>query len=144
MASPTARSLRGLILSASELRQEHPSWTDAMIEDYLNIYSNLFDVATEVDTKGDWLKKTEIVVASTFTITDEDELFCNPTASDIVLNLPAGEDGRKIRIHNVGSSDNQVVITPNGTDLLFGINSSEDLYDSEVVIITYNETYGWD
>lgn len=47
MAS-TSSQLRGLVLSASEIR-ELTGWSDAMVEDYLNILSNLITLADSID-----------------------------------------------------------------------------------------------
>lgn len=46
------RNLRGLVLSAHELRQL-TGWPDAMIEDYLNIIRTLTTVANNLDTETD-------------------------------------------------------------------------------------------
>jgi hypothetical protein len=48
-----ARDLLGLNLSASELHEEHPEWTDVSIEDYLNKDQNINMVAEGVDTGVD-------------------------------------------------------------------------------------------
>ena len=40
--------LRGLILSAVELKQIN-SWSDSMIEDYLNIFDNIISLADTID-----------------------------------------------------------------------------------------------
>lgn len=140
----TARNLRGLILSALELRQLHPEWSDAMIEDYLNILDNLYTLADEIDIKAPFLKNTERVASASFNITDEDEIFADTTTTPIALQLPEGIDGRRIRIHNIGEVGNSVTIVPDGSDLLFGVNNSEVLYDTEVVFITYETDSGWD
>lgn len=140
----TARRLRGLILSATELRKLHPTWNDAMIEDYLNIYDNLVTLADETDLKHNILLDTVRVTISPFTITDEDEIFADTDLGPITINLPEGVDGRSIRIHNTGTSNNILSIVPFGTDLLFGENSTESLYDTEVVIITFETDSGWD
>ncbi|NIP50491.1 MAG: hypothetical protein GWN13_00675, partial [Phycisphaerae bacterium] len=54
MADPaTSELLRRLVLSAIELRQMNPDWTDAMIEDYLNILDDLITLANGIDGKAD-------------------------------------------------------------------------------------------
>jgi hypothetical protein len=40
--------LRGLILSAAELRELHPEWSEAMIEDYLNIFENIITLSEAI------------------------------------------------------------------------------------------------
>jgi hypothetical protein len=44
----TADKLRGLLLSAAELQSE-TDWTDAVIEDYLNLIENLVTLAGSID-----------------------------------------------------------------------------------------------
>jgi hypothetical protein len=53
MVSPATKTLfRGLVLSATELRQM-TDWSDALIEDYLNIISNLAILADKLDVEID-------------------------------------------------------------------------------------------
>lgn len=50
MAETIKQKIRkGLVLSAVELRDMHPNWTDAMIEDYLNRFDNIIFLADEID-----------------------------------------------------------------------------------------------
>ena len=48
----TTEKLAGLVLSATEV-QELTSWTDPMVEDYLNILRNLVSIAQDVDIIDD-------------------------------------------------------------------------------------------
>jgi len=41
----TIAQLRGLVLSAADLRVMNPDWTDAMIEDYLTLFENILLLA---------------------------------------------------------------------------------------------------
>ena len=84
------------------------------------------------------------VTSSPYTVlSTDDEIFVDTDAGAITLNLTAGVNGKRLRIINTGSSGNDVTITPNGTDLLNGVNASEPLYDSEKFILTYETTEGW-
>ncbi len=49
MVNPTQLKLKRLVLSATELRNLHPEWSDAMIEDYLNIWDDLVTLANSID-----------------------------------------------------------------------------------------------
>jgi hypothetical protein len=49
MAETVTQNLRGLILSAAELRQLHSDWSDAMIEDYLNLFNNFTLLSETID-----------------------------------------------------------------------------------------------
>lgn len=188
----TKLELRGLVLSASELRQL-TDWPEALIEDYLNIFNNLILLSDEVDkvitpkleevetefadkiipfvnnnfliedSRLTWdfntrtftadgvhvsagrRKGTTLVNASPYNVLlYDEELFIDTTSEPITINLLAGVSGATYRIHNIGEAGNAVTITPDGLDLLFGVNSSEVLYDTEVVIITFNDITGWD
>jgi hypothetical protein len=142
MAS-TAQQLRGLILSAHEL-QQMTDWPDALIEDYLNILNNLIDLANEIDLKNNILKTTTNVTSSPYTILDTDEeIFFDTDAAPITALLPAGIDGTNYRMINVGRSKNDVTLTPNGTDLLFGVNATERIADNEVIEATFETDEGW-
>lgn len=143
MADPTVESLRGLILSATEL-QDLTDWPDALIEDYLNLLDNFTTLAVTVDTKNNIIKTTTLVNSSPYSIlaTDE-EIFFDTDAIPIIALLPAGIDGANYRMINVGTSQNDVTLTPDGTDLLFGVNTTERIADQEVIDATYETTEGW-
>lgn len=193
MADPTKLQLRGLVLSAAELRQLHPEWSGAMIEDYLNIFNNLqflSDTIDDVDAKKieeiatafvdgsipfandnlliedsrlNWdalariftangvhvsagrRKAVKYIDASPYNLTIfDEEIFVDTSLIPITINLLPGIDGTSFRIHNTGTSGNTVTMVPDGTELLFGDNSPELLYDTEVVMISYESTIGWD
>lgn len=63
----------------------------------------------------------------------------------VTVNLPAGVEGTNYKIVNVGSSGNDAIIDPNGTEQLYagGAGVSFDLIDGEVINIHYNATEGW-
>lgn len=144
MADDALRSLRGLILSATELRQMHPDWTAAMIEDYLNIFNNLTSLANEIDSKSGLVKNAVLVTSASYTpISDDERIFCDTDFGAINIILPVGTNGAEYRVLNTGRSGNAVTITPDGTELLFGENNSFPLYDAEVVDICFEETQGW-
>lgn len=140
----TTRRLRGLILSAADLKQL-TDWPDALIEDYLNILDNLILLAQEIDVKNNILKNTTVVTTSTYTplTTDEEILFDTDIAGPISVSLLPGIDGTNYRLINPGSSGNDVTLIPAGTDKLFGENANERIADSEVLIMTFETTKGW-
>lgn len=139
----TAQRLRGLILSAVELRAM-TDWPDALVEDYLNLLDNLVLLAGEVDLKNDIIKSTTRVVSSPYSIlaTDE-EIFFDTDIGPITAGLPEGIDGTNFRLVNVGSSNNDVTLVPFGVENLFGANESERIADAEVLIVTFETTEGW-
>ena len=70
-------------------------------------------------------------------------VFVDTDDAAITITLPAGVAGTKYRIVNVGSSDNDVTLVPDGSELLFGENASDRIADSEALIIVYETTEGW-
>jgi len=121
-----------------------------MVEDYLNIISNLVSISEIVDEKSDIIKGVTSVEPADSpyyaTLADED-IFCDTDGGDIDVYLPSvsgdGLDtGQNYRIVNVGSSENVVNMYPAFGDDLFG-DTTELLYDQEHVIITYDKDYGW-
>lgn len=143
MADITVNLLRGLILSAQELKQIS-GWSDALIEDYLTIIDNLITLAGEIDDKSSILKNVTVVTSSPYTPSpDDNEIFVDTNSEPITIALPAGIDGTNYRILNIGSSGNNVTILPDGVDKLFGESDSEYLIDEEAFILTFKTTQGW-
>lgn len=147
MASPNLPdALRGLVLSAEELRRLLPEAPDAFIEDYLNIIYNLLAISTNVNQKQDRLRSMTLVTSadSPYTpLSTDDEILFNTNAGDIVCNLPAGANGRKYRLISIGENGNKVNVVPFGAEEIFG-DTSEYIYDLEALIISYSsEAGGW-
>lgn len=55
--------LRRLVLSAAELRELHPDWSDAMIEDYLSILEETASILEEIAAADDRIEANELAVA---------------------------------------------------------------------------------
>jgi len=145
MAS-TKANLRGLVLSAAELRSLHPDWSESFIEDYLNIFDNLVILSDAVDGETGTIKNVTFVDTTPYEIKDTDtEIFIDTTDSPIIANLRPGVDGRSYRIVNIGDAtkDNAVTVNPFGSEELLGDNDSEILYPVESLIITFNTAGGW-
>ena len=142
----TVERLRGLIMSAVELREKHPDWDDAFTEDYLNILENLILLSNELDLKNYILKITTLITFADTPYTPlstDEEIFIDTDGGPIDITLPEGIDGTNYRFINVGRSRNNVTIEPFDTEKLFGENESERLVDSEVVVMTFEEDEGW-
>jgi hypothetical protein len=90
------------------------------------------------------IKNSTRVTGSPYNILSTDEvIFVDTDGGAITVNLPVGVDGTRYQIANTGSSGNDITLTPNGAELLFGVNGSETLIDSENFIVTYETTEGW-
>jgi hypothetical protein len=70
-------------------------------------------------------------------------VFCDTDSAAFTVSLPAGINGTTYKIINVGSSGNSLTVSPNGSELLIGVNSNFDLLDGDSMIITYDSIEGW-
>jgi hypothetical protein len=70
-------------------------------------------------------------------------VFCDTDGGAFTINLPAGIDGTEYRIINTGSGGNDVTITPNGSEDIYGSNSSITLSDGSSTVLVYETTEGW-
>lgn len=88
-------------------------------------------------------KNTTLVTSSPYTVlaADEDIIFDTDSAS-ITANLPAGVDGAAYTLKNAGTTGNDVVVVPNGAELLDGANASKS-FSKGVVDLSYQPTKGW-
>ena len=110
-----------------------------------------FEVSEIVsDKRKRWVTAGGVIV-ETGRVTDtpynvgafDSDIFCDTDGNAILVNLPVGTNGRKLRIINCGTSDNDVTVAPNGSELLTGVNESSPLGDKSVIILTYEPTEGW-
>ena len=103
--------------------------TNSEIEDALNIL-----IAVKRLTATD----------SPYTLLSTDyNIYADTDPGAITINIPEGSNGTSYKIINTGSSNNNVIVTPNGSELLFGQNSSFTMYDGEIIDITFESTEGW-
>ena len=83
-----------------------------------------------------------ITSATTLDATMHD-VYCDTDSAAITVTLPPGADWKEYRIINTGTSGNNATITPDGSELLLGVNSTMDLFDGDVLIVRYEATEGW-
>lgn len=74
---------------------------------------------------------------------DDAILNCDTDAGAITANLPPGIIGEHHNPFNIGTSGNDVAVTPDGAELLFGVNEPFILHDGEGIVIAYSDTKGW-
>ena len=145
MAEPTSKLLQSLVLSAADLKGL-TDWDDAIIEEWLNLFRNLLELANQIDTKNDIIKNTTNVTTSPYEIAEDDEdVFFDTDAfgGDMIANLRPGVDGTNYRLINTGiSGGHRVNINPFGTEKLFGVNASEYMAMQEKLLMTFDEESG--
>lgn len=93
-------------------------------------------------TKGRIVKVDRYTTTTTLDA-DNHQVFGDTDGGVFTINLPAGVEGTYYRIVNTGSSGNNLTISPNGLELLLGVNASFNLADGESLIIVYHPTEGW-
>ena len=118
-----------------------------MVEENARLFwdavNNILKITGRISSTGR-IKGTTRVNSTPYNLLPTDEnVYVDTNSAPITLNLPAGSDGVSYRIINVGVNRNDVTLTPDGTDLLFGVNSTEKIIDSEVLIMTFEATEGW-
>jgi len=113
--------------------------------DLFRLYQGIFiDVDTGTVTfNGGMINKISRITTNTTLDETYHIVFANTDSGAITVTLPAGVSGTQYRIVNTGTSGNDVTVTPDGAENLFGANSSDIVSDSEVIIINYEDTDGW-
>lgn len=69
-------------------------------------------------------------------------LVCNTNSGSIIVNYPPGTANSKVRVSNSGTSNNNVSLVGDGTDLIKG-ESTQTLYDDETLNSVFDITEGW-
>ena len=135
------------VAEISDLTDYLASLTDAEAQQLLNIDTSVISVANWAALSLLASGTTRITYSdSPYTILSTDgNIFVDTDNGAIIVNLPAGTDDRKYRIVNCGTSDNDVTITPNGTEQVLGEDEGDSftMYDGEAVDMTFNSTEGW-
>ena len=78
-----------------------------------------------------------------YNMVNENEIIFISTAVDGVVNLLPVADGLRCRVVNLSSSTANVLLTPNGTDLLYGVNSADIILPDEARDVDGNSLKGW-
>jgi len=101
-------------------------------------------ITETVITGGSRIHKITRETVITITLDDTDEIVIVDTDSGtITVNLPAGTNGQHYRISNSGISGNDVIISPDGLQKLFGANADFLLHDGETIDIYFQNTEHW-
>ena len=107
------------------------------------ISAGSFVATGNITGNGYYFNTTRVTSSPYTTLATDDEIFVDTDGGAVLVNLMPGLDGKRYRIINVGSADNDVTIAPDGVELLTGANASRTLSDGSVVILSYEPTEGW-
>lgn len=66
-----------------------------------------------------------------YTVVADNEIIFITTSSLFVVNLKPVLDGLRCRVINMPASTANVELTPDGSDLLYGVNAAETIYPDE-------------
>ena len=97
-------------------------------------------------TGGGRLKKITRIdsAASPYTLLASDHvLFVDTDGGAVTVNLPAGVLDTEHRVVNVGTSANNVTLTPSGAELLYGVAGTFAITDGLEARLGYETTEGW-
>ena len=82
-------------------------------------------------------------VTTTYTVLATDTvLFCDTDGGAFTVTLPAGVQGRYLKLCNVGTSGNDLTVDGNGAEEVYGA-ATQLVADGEVVDLHYDATEGW-
>ena len=110
---------------------------------YQTIGSGISIVIGIFNTESGRIKKITRVTADYTVLSTDHAVFADTDGGAVIATLPAGIQGTEYELNNVGSSGNNLTVTPNGSELLFGSASSFEMIDSEGITIKYEPTEGW-
>lgn len=94
MASISEKFQR-LALSANEIKELNPQWSDAMVEDYLEILNDLFVLAEGIDTGDSNLTDVENTLSEVSSITGKNRALINKSQLQIANNSTLISDGQQ-------------------------------------------------
>jgi len=70
-------------------------------------------------------------------------LYADTDGGAITILLRPGVNEERLTVKNCGTAGNDVTLTPNGAEMLFGVNGNEVMVDGEVLDLQYETTEGW-
>lgn len=90
-------------------------------------------------------KTTTRITTSAYSVLAADEvLYFQTSASRISASFPAGVNGKNYRCINVGTSGNSLVVIPDGTEKIHGINTSGfEVTDGNTLDVVFEPIEGW-
>ena len=82
---------------------------------------------------------------SPYTVENENEIIFITTTTAFIVNLKKLLNGRRCRVINMPASTANVSLTPNGADLLYGVNASDTILPGEARDVDSNSdsSKGW-
>lgn len=84
---------------------------------------------------------TRVTTTYTALVTDE-EIYANSNGGAFTITLPTGVAGQHFRIHNTGTSGNDITIDGGGAETVKGA-ATQALIDAETLELTFETTENW-
>ena len=92
---------------------------------------------------GGTIVNTTRITAATYSVLSTDTvIYFDTDGNAITASLPEGIEGTNYKLINCGSSGNDLTLTPNGSETIWGY-SSAILVDGNILDLHYNATEGW-
>lgn len=134
----------GIADEIQQIIQAHSTQTSHVIEQQQSdttvvIYTT--NAGTIASSGGRIVNTTKVTTTYTALVTDR-EIFCDTDGGAFTLTLPAGVNGQHFRIHNVGTSGNDLTIDGSGAETIRN-ELTQTLMDCETLIITFETTEHW-
>jgi len=128
MVDLTRNNLRGLVLSAAEIREmtkrsSDTAWPDALIEDYLTQLENsiiLSETIDSIESGGTLLNVTRVASTPYMILSTDAILLVDATGGNIVVTLPTaiGIEGKTYIIEKIDDTTNIVTVDGNGAETI--------------------------
>lgn len=137
--SSIALRLRGLVLSATELKQL-AAWPGALVEDYLNIVDNIGKIAVSVDVGGSSDVQT---VTADYTTTGADGLIlADASANPVTVSLDdSAVAGQSHVVKCIG--DTFACLVGRNGNLIDGVAESVELFKDESLSVRADTSNDW-
>lgn len=135
------------VLVAGDTEVQGNEWVEGYLRVFNNIIANSSLLVLDRSVLGGalYLSVTDVTTTPYSIGTKDHTLTVDTDLQPITILLPelaSGNQNRYFRIINVGTSGNDITITPFGTDDLTGFNASRTLSDRSRLILA-GTTKGW-
>ena len=104
--------IKGLVFSADEL-QSISKWPRALVEDYLNLFDNLYNLALTIDTKSSYDVQT--ITSNYIILTTDGTILINAISNNVTALLPVSHTSGEEHAIKVINATHDCYVDPNGS-----------------------------